>query len=83
MNVSKEKRLNPEDRLCKYCVLKECENEMHFIITCPLYINEREKLLQSVYNHYPFVQYYNSEEMFIWLISNLDPIIIKTFALYI
>ncbi len=26
-----------DDRICEYCVLNEVENEIHFILYCPLY----------------------------------------------
>ena len=40
--------LTEEDRLCEYCELGEVEDEIHFILFCPLYHDLREKLFRKV-----------------------------------
>lgn len=81
--VSKQDRLKPQERLCAQCNLKECEDEIHFIMKCPLYSEERASLLNKIYFHYEFVKEYNIEETFCWLMSNIDTNIIQIFAVYI
>ena len=43
------KNINPENRLCKNCQMQNIEDEIHFLIECPKYLHEHEKLLTSVY----------------------------------
>ena len=38
--------LNEDERLCQVCENNTIENEMHFLMLCPAYNNERQKLLQ-------------------------------------
>ncbi len=40
--------LPPEERLCLCCNTNSVENEMHFVLDCPLYTPERETLLNSL-----------------------------------
>lgn len=35
------------DRLCKFCELNAIENEMHFLMTCPLYTDIRYELFEK------------------------------------
>ena len=44
-----------ENRICIYCKLNEVEDEMHFLLDCPLYIQERIKLLNVII---PLVPHY-------------------------
>ena len=46
--ISGKSRLKAEDRLCKHCDKNECEDELHFILNCPLYKNERSSLLHKL-----------------------------------
>ncbi len=39
-------KLEPHQRLCVYGDMQTVENEFHFLLECPLYINERNCLLQ-------------------------------------
>ena len=41
------------DRLCKFCNLNVVENEYHFLLVCPLYIDIRKKYFNSYYCHWP------------------------------
>ena len=36
-----------EDRLCQVCPMRVCENEVHFILECPVYARERRLYLPS------------------------------------
>ena len=36
-----------EDRLCQVCSMRVCENEVHFILECPVYARERRLYLPS------------------------------------
>ena len=45
--VEKKKGLPIEFRLCQCCDLRKVEDEMHFMLECPLYKTERQKLQQS------------------------------------
>ena len=41
------------DRLCKFCNLNVVENEYHFLLVCPLYIDIRRKYFNSYFCHWP------------------------------
>jgi hypothetical protein len=42
-------------RICKCCNLNCVENEYHFLLVCPAYIDLRRKYLSSYYCHWPTV----------------------------
>jgi hypothetical protein len=42
-------------RICKCCNLNSVENEYHFLLVCPAYIDLRRKFLSSYYCHWPTV----------------------------
>ena len=45
--------LKPEERLCQQCDTDDTEDEMHFLFSCPLYVNERNNFLTEIYNVCP------------------------------
>jgi hypothetical protein len=75
-------RLRPEERICRYCTSGHCEDELHFIIECPLYENER-KLLFKCLNMYPNFAELDSKNKFIFLMSNEETSIIKAVGNYV
>ena len=40
--------LHPFDRTCEFCELDQPETELHFLMHCPLYNNERKLLFENV-----------------------------------
>ena len=42
--------VDEESRICEYCHLNEVEDEVHFILFCPLYDDLREILFQKVHS---------------------------------
>ena len=77
------KRLDPDKRICKYCNLEECENEIHFINACPLYDDMRKDLFENILIKFPFVMDMPKEVLYFWLMSNLDSYVILNLAKYL
>ena len=75
-------RTNPEDRICKYCSIG-CEDEKHFLLLCPLYNEIRSQMFNTIEIRYPFFKSYDQDQKFVWIMGNLDPIIIKSLSTYI
>ncbi len=40
--------LPENERICNYCNHNAIENEMHFVMCCPLYDQKRTKMLKSL-----------------------------------
>ena len=40
-------------RLCKFCNLNVIENEYHFLLVCPFYMDIRRQYFNSYYCHWP------------------------------
>ena len=82
-HVGFKDRLKPEDRLCSYCDLNVCENEFHFLIKCPNYSILRNELINLISNKFPNIHSFSEEELYFWLISNLDPLVISLLSKFL
>ena len=63
--------------------MNECDDEMHIISSCDLYNPERTSMLESFKNFFPHIINYNQDELFIWLMANLNENVILALAKYI
>jgi len=72
---------NPEERFCPICNQEKVENEMHFLLTCPHYQEERSKI-NDILREYPNTRTLNNTDLFIWLMSNENKKICKSLAKY-
>ena len=59
------------DRLCISC--KIVEDETHFLISCPIYHEERQTLITQVSSLYPQFLDMDEQHAFLFLITNEDP----------
>ena len=41
-------RIKVEDRICSLCDKNKVENELHFLLNCKYYVNERSTFLRSI-----------------------------------
>ena len=60
------------ERFCLYCKKQsslEVEDEIHFLMVCPLYKTERSNMLQAIYRTFPNTEVLSNEIMFFWLMS--------------
>ena len=80
--TSIKNRKEPKDRTCKFCK-NVCEDEEHFMVACSLYDDLREDLYNKIYEKYTFFKDYNQSKKFIWLMSNVDPVIMSLVSRYI
>ena len=80
--TSMKNRKKPQDRICKFCKI-ECEDEEHIVVTCPLYEDFRVDLYSEISKKYEFFKTYNKSMKFIWLMSNVDPVIMSLVSQYI
>lgn len=48
------------DRLCRCCNMNAIEDEYHFLLVCPLYIDLRRKFLKPHYCHWPNINKFDS-----------------------
>ena len=49
-----------EDRLCAHCNMNQIENEYHFLLVCPLYIDIRRKYFAPYYCRWPSMNKFKS-----------------------
>ena len=78
LEVERGRYTNPrtprEDRLCVVC--KEVEDELHFLINCKLYQEERGLLFAKVSNFYPTFLNYSPIDKFCFLMTNNEATIL-------
>jgi hypothetical protein len=72
-----------ENRLCIYCVGNKVENEVHFLIDCPNYKDDRLKLMQAISPFIPNLADLNSNEKFVRILSSKIPEILKPLGKFI
>jgi hypothetical protein len=58
---------NPLLRICEKCSSNQTEDELHFIINCPLYIDNREIMFNNICELCPKFKDLPNEANFIWL----------------
>ena len=58
-----------ENRICIYCKSNEVEDEMHFLLDCPLYIQERIKLLNVIIPLVPHYEDLTQQTKFITIMT--------------
>ena len=60
------------ERLCQHCSHDLIENELHFVLECPLYNSPRLDFLENLFQKFPNLRNINLENLFIWIMSNED-----------
>ena len=63
------------ERYCIHCKSKESyvvEDEVHFLVTCPLFAKDREAMLTSICAKFPSIRMLSEKNLFIWLLSQED-----------
>ena len=80
-----EQRLPPSERICNKCQLNLCEDELHFILTCPVYKEERESFMQKLKQLFELINFnmLSPNELFIWMMSSVDEEFLRMFTKYL
>ena len=79
----KNPKLEPHERICIYCSLNCVEDEIHFLLGCPLYSNERSKLFDICKDRFDHFENLSNERKFINIMSSKDGVVIKNLGKYI
>ena len=79
IEIGRHRNIPVEDRKCRLCKL-DVEDEVHFLLNCPLLNSVRDPVLKNVIMSSPNLSSCNATEKFIWLLSNESPEIIKLLA---
>ena len=64
-----------DERFCLYCKSKNIltvENEIHFVLACPLYKEERRLFLKEIHKSFPTTASLNNLSMYKWLMTQED-----------
>ena len=64
-----------DERFCPYCKtlnIFTVEDEVHFLLICPLFNEDRQKLLEGIHRAFPSTTSLNNFNMYIWLMSQED-----------
>jgi hypothetical protein len=64
--------ISPLDRICEKCNLKKAETELHFLIECPFYRQERIALFDKINDINSTFSTYTNLQKFLWLCSCED-----------
>ena len=72
-----------DERICLYCSSQTIEDELHFILECDLYTDERSRLLQISYDSIPGFIYMTKEDKFISMMSSNETAMVKQLGKYL
>ena len=64
-----------DERFCFYCKSKNiltAENEIHFVLACPLYKEQRRIFLEAIHKSFPTIASLNNLSMYKWLMIQED-----------
>ena len=65
--------LERHERLCVYCKENKIEDEFHFLIECPLYNFERDKLVTFITQNTKNFVNLSDKDKFFWILNNEHP----------
>lgn len=83
-SVSGKLELLPRcERLCQHCTSNSIEDELHFTLECPLYQKQRKTILDNLYIKFPNLYNLDHPNLFIWMMSNDDPVFLSAFIEYL
>ena len=68
----KKPQVERSQRICEKCSSNETEDELHFIINCPFYIDNREIMFNNIGELCPKFKNLPNEAKFIQLLTNED-----------
>ena len=69
-----------EERFCPYCKalnIFTVENEIHFLLSCSLYNEERQVFLKEIYKTFPNTALLTEFDFFVWIMSQEDEMTTK------
>ena len=77
--------LPPDQRICNKCQLNLCEDELHFILTCTFYQEERESFMQKLKQLFERINFdmLSVNDLFIWLMANVHEEFLHIFTKYL
>ncbi len=79
-----DKPITPvENRKCRHCDLDALEDELHFLLVCPLYSTERRVLIDKCNEFFTDFDTLNNNDKFKLIMGNKDKEIISCVAQYI
>ena len=77
------KGIDAEKRLCKFCNRNEVEDEVHFLLKCPLFDKERKQFLNKIYTKNKNVQHLSENNLFNWLMICEDSAVFNELAEFV
>ena len=51
------------EKICQYCTSVSTEDELHFLLECPLYNNSRGEFLNMIFKTYPNLALLNNADL--------------------
>ena len=70
------------ERICLYCNTNCIENEMHFLLECPIYNNLRRDITDYI-KKYPSLDSLNINDLFSWIMINEDSRFLSILCAYL
>jgi hypothetical protein len=72
IEIGRRTKTELNKRLCPKCAMGSIEDEEHFLMTCPAYQIERNKLMSVVQKKSPLFNHLDVKDRFCWIVSNND-----------
>ena len=84
IEMGRRRNIPSENRLCRQCNLGKVEDELHLVVECPLYEDERKALYDVVEKACPthFVSH-NHEQKFLYIMSSEDSLVYNALAKFV
>ncbi len=76
IELGRHKNMPRDRRICNYCDMDQIEDEIHFLLFCPLYEEFRRPLI-------PLISELNTHDAFVFLLHSTAPEVLKLVAKFI
>ena len=71
IEAGRMKKLNSDERFCPFCP-KMIEDELHFVLYCPVYSPKRTSLVDPIINQLHNARALTDRQKFEFIMSNMD-----------
>ena len=82
-NRYSKKHIERSERLCSNCSLGKVEDELHFLLECPLYDIQRDDFFKDISNNCCNFINLNKSSKFLWLLTQENVTLMEKLGCYI
>ena len=72
IEIGRHKKISKEERFCPFCPNSVIEDEIHFLINCPLYEPLRRDIYDICLKLKPNLPFYTDQQTFVFMMTNAN-----------